>query len=253
MTRHGWAQKMKRRGSFRPGSLALGAALALLASCAWAQAPVTGFSGISGANSKKPIDIESDRLEVDDKRHVATFIGNVSATQGDYNLRARQLEVTYESASQPAGQEQASAQASKAAKPAKTAAASPDGDPLSSGQIKFIHATGGKVLVICKKDEQEATGDEAFYDVKGQKIIMTGAEVILTQKKNIVKGQKLLIDLATGRATVDPDKGRVRAVFEQQGGKIANPLTGAKKKDGTPDKEPPKSTAPSSGWQPQSH
>ncbi len=89
-------------------------------------------------------------------------------------------------------------------------------DPLSSGQIKLIHATGGKVVVISKKDEQEVTGDDAIYDVKGQKIIMTGKEVILTQKKNVVKGKQLDIDLATGRATVIPEKGRVQAIFTQE-------------------------------------
>ncbi len=72
-----------------------------------AQAPA-GFSGISGSNSKKPIDIDSDRLEVDDKKQTAIFIGNVSATQGDYNLRSPRLEVTYEhsaaAGSAPAGQ-----------------------------------------------------------------------------------------------------------------------------------------------------
>ena len=58
--------------------------------------PQSGFSSLGGANSKKPIDIESDRLEVDDQKHVAIFTGNVSAMQGDYNLRAPRLEVTYD-------------------------------------------------------------------------------------------------------------------------------------------------------------
>src|SRR6516162_8445067 len=149
-----------------------------------AQTPVSGFNGLGGANSKKPIDIESDRLEVDDKKHVAIFTGNVSATQGDYNLRAPRLEVTYDKT--PDASSQGASQASKAAKPVKPANASADAssDPLSSGQIKFVHATGGKVVVTSKVDDQEATGDDVLYDVKGQKITMTGKEVILTQKKN---------------------------------------------------------------------
>jgi lipopolysaccharide export system protein LptA len=234
-------------GRFFPSSVIIGiVAVVVFASHAAAQSTGTGFSGISGANSKKPIDIESDRLEVDDKRHVATFIGNVSATQGDYNLRSRQLEVTYESGSQPDAQEKAPRQGQKSAKPQNASAATDD--PLTSGQIKFLHATGGRVLLTSKKDDQEASGDEAFYDVKGQKITMTGEEVILTQKKNIVKGKRLLIDLATGRATVDPEKGRVRAVFEQVG-KPANPFVDTKKKDAAPDNEPPKPAAQGSGWQ----
>jgi lipopolysaccharide export system protein LptA len=227
--------------------------IALLASPAGAQTPVAGFSGISGDNSKKPIDIESDRLEVDDKKQMATFIGNVSATQGDYNLRARLLEVTYEKGARSETQQTAASGGSKAGKASKTANANAPADPLSSGQIKFIHATGGKVLVTSKKDEQEATGDEAFFDVKAQKITMTGEEVILTQKKNIVKGNKLLIDLATGRATLET-KGRVQAKFEQESGKGlgANPFTAAKKKTNTTDKEPGKPPAADSGWLTQS-
>ena len=80
----------------------LAAATRAVLPAAAAQTPTGGFSGLSsGDNSKKPIDIESDRLEVDDKRHMAIFIGNVSATQGDNNLKAPRLEVFYENADQP--------------------------------------------------------------------------------------------------------------------------------------------------------
>jgi lipopolysaccharide export system protein LptA len=58
--------------------------------------------------------------------------------------------------------------------------------------------------------------------------------VILTQKKNVVKGKQLDIDLATGRATVIPEHGRVRAILTQEDAKgvmSANPPAGPKKKD----------------------
>lgn len=214
------------------------AAAALLgaAASAQAQAPGNGFSGIGGENSKKPIDIESDRLEVDDKRQMAIFSGNVSATQGDYNLRSKVLEVTYERAPS-ASNAQGKAGAAKALKTAKAPAADGGGDPLSSGQVKFIHATGGRVLLTSKKDDQTATGNEGFYDVKAQKVTMTG-DVTLSQKGNVVKGEKLLIDLATGRAIVDPDESgdkphRIRAILRRQTAGTEpeeNPLTAAKKK-----------------------
>jgi lipopolysaccharide export system protein LptA len=143
----------------------------------------------------------------------------------------------------------------KTAKPVKPANASTNADasadPLSNGQIKFVHATGGKVVVLNKVDEQEATGDDVIYDVKGQKITMTGKEVILTQKKNVVKGKQIDIDLASGRATVIPEHGRVRAILSQDDAKGAvNPLTGAKKKDTDPAAEAPKPSS-GSGGQPQ--
>ncbi|MGO9364757.1 MAG: LptA/OstA family protein, partial [Rhodomicrobium sp.] len=75
------------------------------------------------------------------------FGGNVSATQGDNNLKAPRLEVFYENANQPQAADK-SGPASKAAKPVKAASASAGapGDPMSSGQIKRIHAMGGKVV-----------------------------------------------------------------------------------------------------------
>ena len=82
---------------------ALAALLALSCPAAWAQTPIGGFSSLGSGDSKKPIDIESDRLEVDDKKHTAIFVGNVSATQGDNNLKAPRLEVFYESANQAQG------------------------------------------------------------------------------------------------------------------------------------------------------
>ena len=94
-----------------------------------------------------------------------------------------------------------------------------------------------------KVDDQEATGDDVVYDVKGQKITMTGKEVVLTQKKSVVKGKQIDIDLATGRATVIPEHGRVRAILAQDEAKGAvstNPLTGAKKKDTDAAAEAPK-------------
>jgi lipopolysaccharide export system protein LptA len=251
-------------------ALALAALLTLASlffDTAQAQSQIGGFSGLSGANSKKPIDIESDRLEVDDKSHIAIFIGNVSATQGENNLKAPRLEVFYENASQqPAAGK--GAQPAKTAKPAPAANAGASSDPLTSGQIKRIHALGGKVVVTSTKDNQEATGDDAIYDVKAQLITMTGKEVVLTQNKNKVKGTKLVIDLSTGKATVvneaagTASSGRIRAVFQQEtgaAGKPINPLANTKQK-GAPDPQqaapaqnaaPPHQTAPSP-WQPQS-
>ncbi len=236
-------------------AMLMAVALLPLPGRALAQTPVAGFSSVGGANSKKPIDIEFDRLEVDDKTHVAIFSGNVIATQGDFNLRAPRIEVTYEKAADATSPEQGGAQGSKSAKPASANAnADASADPVSNGQIKFVHATGGKVVVINKVDDEEATGEDVVYDVKGQKITMTGKEVILTQKKNVVKGRQIDIDLATGRATVIPEKGRVRAILTQDDAKgmSQGPLTGPKKKDADSSTETPKPSAGSNS-QTQNH
>jgi lipopolysaccharide export system protein LptA len=254
----------------------LGAVAMLLLSFvqAFAQAPAGGFSGLGGADAKKPIDIEYDRLEVDDKRHLAIFIGSVSATQGDYNLKAPRLEVTYERGSQASPADKP-APASKPVKPVKAPAENTGGDPLSSGQIKIIHALGGTVVLTNKKDQQEATGEDAIYNVKAQKVTMTGKKVVLTQKQNVVEGKRLEINLVTGLYNLIPNDepakgskpaqkpGRVRAILQQEGGKggiSINPFGEAPKKDepatkpaSSPQKSAPsQQPAPSSGWQTQS-
>jgi lipopolysaccharide export system protein LptA len=247
-------------------ALGTGALLLLTFAQAFAQAPVSGFSGLGGANAKKPIDIESDRLEVDDKSHKAIFIGSVSATQGDYNLKAPRLEVIYESGSQASPADKA-ASASKPVKPVKAPAASAAGDPVSSGQIKTIHALGGTVVIVNKKEQQEATGDEAIYDVKAQKVTLTGKQVILRQKQEaVVEGKRLEINLATSQANLIPDdepskggepaqKTRVRAIFQQEAGKGSasiNPFGQPSKKEKKEETPPQKPAAPSPGWQTQS-
>jgi lipopolysaccharide export system protein LptA len=224
-------------------------------------------AGASGADAKKPIDIESDRLEVDDKQHIAIFIGNTSATQGDDNLKAQRLEVTYENKSQE-GPAHKTAQASKPVQPVKAPAASPADDPLSSGQIKFIHAWGGTVVMTNEKDQQKATGDDAIYDVKAQQITMTGKKVVLTQKGNTFDGIKLLYQVdthhadlnrlssddappAASAATQKPPRGH--AVLQPEGGKgdlPANPSGKVNKKEKAV--VPPKPAAKSPGWQAQS-
>ena len=104
MSARGEVEAGGRGGSRFDGRCSLGVAWAITGSN-----PCLGFNGLGGANSKKPIDIESDRLEVDDKKHVAIFSGNVSATQGDYNLRAPRLEVTYDKSADAAPQEHSGA------------------------------------------------------------------------------------------------------------------------------------------------
>jgi len=155
----------------------------------------------------------------------------------------------------------------------KAPAAAPANDPITSGQIKTIHALGGTVVLTNKKDGQEATGEDAIYDVKRQKVTMTGKKVILTQKQNVVEGKRLEINLATSQYILIPydhpakggnpaQKPRVRAILQQDNGKTRisiNPFGEAPKKDGSatqPASPPQQSTpsqqsAPSSGWQPQ--
>ncbi len=193
----------------RTPKLARLAAFGLLATAVFlpsakAQTPGTGLATSYAANSGKPIDIEADALEVDDKKKIAVFNGNVSATQGDFNIRAKEIQVAYAAAKADAG--------------AKTASNS----PLPGGggaDITQIDAKG-KVLVTTK-DSQTATSDWAVFEVKKQ-LVTLGGDVVLTQGTNTIKGSRLVIDLTTGlsrfetggdKAGVDGAKERLKAIF----------------------------------------
>lgn len=154
------------------------------------------------ANTDEPINIEADALEVDDKKKVATFKGNVVARQGGFSLKAKELAVHYTGA--PGG-EVASANTGET----KTDAG---GDNAS---IKRIEATG-KVLVTTK-DDQTATSEWANFEVAKQ-LVTIGGNVVLSQGENVLRGDRLVIDLTTGKSRFDvageSGKQRIRGLFQ---------------------------------------
>lgn len=174
---------------------------ALVSAPVFAQGPGNSLAAGYAANADKPINIEADSLEVNDQQKTATFIGNVTASQGDFTLKAKQIEVSY---------------VSKGGNDAVAAApAGPGGD----SQITEINAKG-KVLVTTQ-DKQTATSDWARFDVPGQ-LVTIGGNVVLSQGLNTIRGDRLVIDLKTGlsrfeNSTETADgaapKQRLRAIF----------------------------------------
>ncbi len=153
--------------------------------------PVGAFGGFGGGG-KGPIQIESNELEVQDKKGVAIFTGNVIAKQGDSVLQAQKLVVYY--AQPDAGNKDGTA----AKKPSAPAAA----EGQQQQQIERLEATG---RVLLSEKDQTATGSAATYDAKSQTMVMTG-DVVLTQGGNVVRGNKLVVHLDTGEARVFADK-----------------------------------------------
>jgi lipopolysaccharide export system protein LptA len=201
----------------RIGYLRNGAAVAaLMMAAGWAAAaqtppPAAGGQGVVSPlqgfsqSSDQPIKIESTSLEVRDKDHLATFIGNVHVVQGDTTLRCKTLVVFYDQSAGP-GTAPSPGTAPKTAAP-KTA------QPGSSNQqIKRLEAKGG--VVITQKD-QTATGDSGVFDMKTNTATLTG-NVVVTQGQNVVRGDRMVIDLTTGVSRVESDKaskGQVKALF----------------------------------------
>jgi lipopolysaccharide export system protein LptA len=145
-----------------------------------------GFS----QNKDKPVQIEAASLEVRDKEKIATFSGNVVVTQGDTTMRCKSLIVYYDGEGKSSG-------GMKAAQPG----------PGGSSSIRKLEALGG---VHVTQKEQTATGEKGLFDMKSNSITLSG-NVLIAQGQNVLRGERLVVDVATGAARVEG--GRVSGVF----------------------------------------
>lgn len=169
-----------------------------------AKGPPNALQGFS-QNHDQPVHIEAATLEVRDKDKVATFSGDVRVTQGDTNMRCKSLVVFYE-------QDDAKADKDKTLK-----AASPG--PGGQQRIKRLEARGG--VVVTQKD-QTATGDTGIFDMKSNTVTLNG-KVVMTQGQNVLRGERLVVDLTSGVSRVEAGKNghdRVQGLFLPSGGPI---------------------------------
>ncbi len=180
--------------------LLLGTVLAMPAAGAVAQqagsGPPNALQGFS-QNRDEPVHIESATLEVRDKQKEATFSGDVKVTQGDTGMRSKSLVVFYEQDGE-----------GEAGKSMKAATPGPGGQQ----RIKRLEARGG---VIVTQKEQTATGDLGLFDMKTNIVTLTG-NVVMTQGKNVLRGDRLIVDLTSGVSRVESGKGgqgRVQGLF----------------------------------------
>jgi lipopolysaccharide export system protein LptA len=177
---------------------------------AMAQGAVTGvpnaMQGFS-QNRDQPIQIEAASLEMHDKKKEATFSGNVKVVQGDTTMTSKTLVVFYESSG---GSAAPAATAKGAAKSAPMQAATPG--PGGASSIKRLEAKGN--VVVTQKD-QVVTGEAAVFDTKTNLVTMLGG-VVLTQCKNVLKGDRLIVDMTTGVSRVESDSGKVHGLFINQ-------------------------------------
>jgi lipopolysaccharide export system protein LptA len=167
-----------------------------------------GFS----QNRDQPIQIEAATLEMRDKKKEATFAGNVKVVQGDTTMTSKILVVFYDSAGQPAATPTANSKS--AAKPAPAPIQSATPGPGGSSSIKRLEAKGS--VVVTQKD-QVVTGETAVFDTRANLITMLGG-VVLTQCKNVLRGDRLLVDMTTGVSRVESDNGKVQGLFIQSQG-----------------------------------
>jgi lipopolysaccharide export system protein LptA len=188
---------------------------------AGAQNAVTGvpnaMQGFS-QNRDQPIQIEAASLEMRDKKKEATFSGNVKVVQGDTTMTSKSLVVFYDATPAPAPAPPAG---SKSAKSAPMQAAAPG--PGGSSSIRRLEARGS--VVVTQKD-QVVTGETAVFDTKTNLITMLGG-IVLTQCKNVLRGDRLFVDMTTGVSRVESDSGKVQGLFIQSG-QDCGPAAGSK-------------------------
>ncbi|MFD1881752.1 lipopolysaccharide transport periplasmic protein LptA [Paracoccus pacificus] len=150
-------------------------ALALAAGPAVAQQ--VAFGGIK-ADTKAPVEVTAESLQVQQADNTATFNGNVVIGQGAMRLTADKVKVVYA-----------------------------QGD---RGRIQSLDATGNVTLVSGKDVAQAESG---VYDVASGNVTLKGG-VTLTQGQNILTGETMQVNLADGTANVS---GRVRSILQPGG------------------------------------
>ena len=176
-----------RRAALITLMLALGG-LVLWPGAVWAQSLSDNIAGLS-KETNQPIDIQSDTLEVLDDEKRAIFRGNVEAVQGGMTLRSRELLVHYDG-----------------------------GEGLSGSNSRITKIRADGTVLITTEKQQTATSDWAIFDVKSQ-LVTIGGNVVLSQGENVIKGDRLVIDLKTGRSRFEnegqvAEKKRVRGIFK---------------------------------------
>jgi lipopolysaccharide export system protein LptA len=157
--------------------------------------------GILNDNQDQPIQIDAATLEVRDKEKMATFAGDVQVVQGDTTIKCQKLVVFY-------GPEPGAATTASQSKKPQQQPQPPQGQqgqqqagtmPTRAQDIRKIEARGG-VTVISK--DQTASGDLGIYDLKTKTITLLH-NVTVAQGKNVLHGERVVVDTVSGNAHFD--------------------------------------------------
>lgn len=143
-----------------------------LAPAAYGQNTSVNFGGLK-ADTTLPVELSSDKLEINQADGSALFSGDVLVKQGQLRLSANTVQASYG----------------------------------ADGNVVETIVASGKVTLANAKDAAEA--DSAVYTISSGKIIMTG-HVLLTQGNAAISAQKMVIDLKSGTGQME---GRVTTTF----------------------------------------
>ena len=153
-------------------------ALALLVS-GLAMAQVSGEGG--------PIRVNADRSEVLDKERKVILIDNVDITQGEARLRADIVTIEY----------------------GATGNTTTAGLGSNFGDIRSMTARGNVFYVT---PDLKANGDLGVYVASTDTITLTG-DIVLVRGEDVAKGERLVMELAAGKTTLDGGDSQVNMVI----------------------------------------
>ena len=144
-------------------------------------APAAATTTASTAASGKPVDVEADQMEVQDKEKKTIFRGHVIAKRTDVTLNSDVLAVDYTDTPQP--------------------------DGTSKTEVTHIEATGNVVIVTAK---EKITGDSAKMNPKSNDLEVFG-NVTVAQGTTVIKGGHLHTNTSTHK--MEMTGGRVKGSF----------------------------------------
>ncbi|WP_422346137.1 LptA/OstA family protein [Parasphingorhabdus sp.] len=120
-----------------------------------------------GHNSNAPVNFDAGRIEVQDRADRVVLSGAVRVEQAGLVLNSARMTVAYRN--------------------------------TGGIEVDRIDASGG---VTIRKGGDTASGNVAIYDLNRRLITLVG-NVTLTQGTNRLSGGRVIIDLASGRSTID--------------------------------------------------
>ncbi|UVC09087.1 hypothetical protein IHQ71_00150 [Rhizobium sp. TH2] len=163
--------------------LAATALLTLGVATSHAQTTSTGLA----LSNDKPIQIESDNLEIREQEKKALFDGNVKVAQGQMTLQATHMTVYYKTGTK------------------SIAAGGGDIDRIEvSGSVKLASAT------------QKATADTGSFNMISEVLVLNGNPVVLSEGGNVFTGCKLTVQMKSGLANLGSCGKRVKILIDPQ-------------------------------------
>lgn len=161
----------------------------------------------------QPVDVASNRLDIDDVKKTATYTGGVVANQAGATMTAPEMVVSYQGSVAPAGKsdDKTKADAATASDPSGTQVKlivandsvvlkQPNGQTATSDKATFDTLAHTAVLegnvILTQGDDRRAVGDRVDYDQTAQTMILTGP-VVVTQGANVLKGRRLIYNRGT--------------------------------------------------------